>query len=353
MKESTKLSAEDQLLIGALQVAPRAPWSAIGEALGVSPVTAARHWQRITDEGTAWVTASPGIAWRAEQCFAYVEINCAPAQRFDVATKLAQHDLVVSVELTTGSADILITIAASDLATLAHYLLEHLSVMENILSTRARVATKLYTEGSSWRLIKFDQTAQRILERSRLEPDAGPGDDNPIAMTQELKSIATLLAMNGRASYSELANLTGISATSVRRHTNRLIRGGIMLPRTDVSAELSEWPVQVYLWADAPIDNLADSARVLSQFRQVRLCATVTAASNLILSAWLRTVEEVHRLELAISRQLPQVRIVDRLVVLRTVKRMGRLIDAQGRAVGVVPINIWEHPLEHPANLAD
>jgi hypothetical protein len=28
--------------------------------------------------------------------------------------------------------------------------------------------------------------------------------------------------------------------------------------------------------------------------------------------------------------------------VLRTVKRIGRLVDPQGRAVGVVPIAIWE-----------
>jgi hypothetical protein len=58
-------------------------------------------------------------------------------------------------------------------------------------------------------------------------------------------------------------------------------------------------------------------------------------------------VEEVHRLELAIAKGLPNVRIVDRLVVLRTVKRVGRLVDAQGRAIGVVPINIWDDSLEH------
>jgi hypothetical protein len=33
---------------------------------------------------------------------------------------------------------------------------------------------------------------------------------------------------------------------------------------------------------------------------------------------------------------------VDRLVVLRTVKRMGRLVDTDGRAIGVVPINVWD-----------
>jgi len=68
----------------------------------------------------------------------------------------------------------------------------------------------------------------------------------------------------------------------------------------------------------------------------------------MVLSAWLHTVEEVHRLELTIARQLPQLRIVDRLIVLRTVKRIGRLVDSQGRAVGVVPISIWE---DSPADL--
>jgi hypothetical protein len=69
----------------------------------------------------------------------------------------------------------------------------------------------------------------------------------------------------------------------------------------------------------------------------------------MVLSAWLHTVEEVHRLELTIARQLPQLRIVDRLIVLRTVKRIGRLVDAQGRAVGVVPIAIWE---DSPADVS-
>ena len=58
-------------------------------------------------------------------------------------------------------------------------------------------------------------------------------------------------------------------------------------------------------------------------------------------------MEEVHRLELTISAKLPQLTVVDRLIVLRTVKRMGRLLDESGRAVGVVPINLWDDLLPH------
>jgi DNA-binding Lrp family transcriptional regulator len=159
--------------------------------------------------------------------------------------------------------------------------------------------------------------------------------------------MLTGLAVDGRASYAELAELAGVSATSARRQVSRLLRSRVIIPRTDMSAATSGWPVQVYLWANAPVDVLAESARALSRFRQARWCATVTAGPSLVLGAWLRTVEEVHRLELAIAAKLPRVEIIDRLIVLRTVKRMGRLLDNSGRATGVIPINIWDDLLEH------
>jgi DNA-binding Lrp family transcriptional regulator len=178
-------------------------------------------------------------------------------------------------------------------------------------------------------------------------------DGEPVAMNPDERRIARLLTVNGRASYAELAAATDLSPTTVRRHVGRLLGARILLPRADMAAELSGTPVQVYLWADAPADQLPASARALTQLRQVRLCATVSSAPSMVVSAWLHTVEEVHRLELTIARQLPQLRIVDRLIVLRTVKRMGRLVDPQGRAVGVVPIAIWEDaPADSPAPAA-
>jgi hypothetical protein len=101
-----------------------------------------------------------------------------------------------------------------------------------------------------------------------------------------------------------------------------------------------------------PVAELAESARILSDYRQARLCATVTAGPNLALCAWLRTVEEVHRLELAIAAKLPHLEVVDRLIVLCQVKRMGRLLDEAGSAVGVVPVNIWDDLLSHSAATA-
>jgi DNA-binding Lrp family transcriptional regulator len=341
MKESAMLTDDDKALIGALQVAPRAPWVSVGQALGISGVTAARRWERISGAGMAWVTMAPGMVQRAEQCVAYVEIDCVPAKRTELAAELARHELVLTVELTTGSADILLTIAAVDLPTLSRYLLDDLSRAGNVVRVRARLATRIYTEGSSWRIAEFPEDTQRMLERSRPEATTAGGSGAPVRMTDDLRRVASQLTVDGRASYADLAAKTGISPTSVRRHVSTLLSSGILLPRADVATELSGFPVQVYLWADAAVENLPATARAISQLRQVRLCVTLASAPSMALCAWLQTVEEVHRLEVTIARRFPQVRIADRLVVLRTVKRMGRLVDTQGRAVGVIPINIW------------
>jgi DNA-binding Lrp family transcriptional regulator len=347
LQESVRLSDDDRLLIDALQIAPRASWSSVGEALSITPVTAARRWQRLTEAGAAWVTVAPGMAYRQERVLAYVEITCPPAHRLAVAQELAQHHLAITVELTTGSADILVTVAAEDLDTLSHYLLDHLGAVPHVLNTRARVATRLYTEGGSWRLDELSREASAAMERERLRQDDHLDSDPPKVNTASVKAMLTGLAVDGRASYAELAELAGISPTSARRQVSRLLRARVIIPRTDMSAATSGWPVQVYLWANAPVEVLAESARALSRFRQARLCATVTAGPSLVLGAWLRTVEEVHRLELAIAAKLPRVEIIDRLIVLRTVKRMGRLLDKNGRAIGVIPINIWDDLLEH------
>ncbi|MCU1658233.1 MAG: DNA-binding transcriptional regulator, Lrp family [Pseudonocardiales bacterium] len=347
MLNSANLSRDDRLLIDALQVAPRGSWAAIGDAVGITAVTAAKRWARLSERGVSWVTAAPGMALRNAQCLAYVEITCNPTHRFEVADAIAQHRLAVTVELTTGSADILVTVAAADLTTMSHYLLEHLDQVEHVLSSRARIATRLYGEGSAWRVRELAPPAVAALEKVRVQQLADVGADGPLQMSDSVKAMLTQLALDGRSSYAELGEISGTSATTARRHVSRLLESGVVILRTDVNAQAIGWPVQVYLWANAPVDTLPETARALSRFRQARLTATVTAGPSLALCSWLQTVEEVHRLELAIAAKLPHVEVVDRLIVLRTVKRMGRLLNEAGDAVGVVPINLWDDLLPH------
>jgi DNA-binding Lrp family transcriptional regulator len=347
LSNSVTLTDGERLLIDALQIAPRISWSALGAVLGITPVTAARRWRHLTENGIAWVTVAPGVTYRNAQCLAYVEITCHPAHRMRVAQELATHPPAITVELISGRSDILVTVAASDLTTMSHYLLEHLGKVQHVLTTRAWFATRLYAEGSVWRLGELPPHAAALLDQRRDDRAARRPGGAPQALTEAVKAMLTLLSHDGRASYAELAERAGVSPTTARRQVEYLLASGMILPRTDVAAAICGWPVQAYLWANAPVDARADSAQALSRLRQARLCATVAADSSLVLGTWLRTVEEVHRLELAMAAKLPRVEVVDRLIVLRTVKRMGRLLDEQGRAIGRVPLNFWDDLPEH------
>ncbi len=340
------LTDDDVLLIDALQLAPRAPWSAVGDVLGISPTTAAKRWQRLVEDGVAWVTCSPAMATSSPQCFAHVEVSCRAGAHFNVANAIAHNPLAVTVELTTGPADLLVTLAGADLPTISHHVLHHLDEIDGVLNTKTSVVTRLYSEGGAWRIRGLpDQAVRALLALHASEHEAEETVMPSGPMYDTSKAIVELLSVDGRMSYTEIAERLDLSPTTARRRTAELLRFGLIRLRADVSAQDAGWPVENYIRADVPVPILRETAQRLSQMRQSRLTATIAAGPQLLQSSWLQTVEEVHRLELSMVEQHPQLQIVERLLVLRVVKRNGRLIGPDGRATGVVPINIWDDPL--------
>jgi DNA-binding Lrp family transcriptional regulator len=345
------LSEDDALIVDALQVAPRAPWSAVGDVLGIAPTTAAKRFQRLVDEGIAWVTASPGMMTSSSQCYAHVEVTCRAGTALRVANAVAAHPLAVTVEVITGAANLMVTVGAADLPTVSHYVLHHLDEVAGVLSTRTSVVTRLYSEGGSWRLRRLPDAAERALVQLQASEDGDEEPPQPSGLPSDTgKAIVELLTADGRMAYAEIAERLNLSPTTARRRTAELLRSGLIRIRTDVAAQDAGWPVENYVRADVPVSVLRATAQQLSRMRQSRLTATVAAGPQLLQSSWLETVEEVHRLELSMAEQHPQLQIVERLLVLSVIKRMGRLIGADGRATGVVPVNIWDDELCEPVS---
>ena len=340
MHESVTLTDADLALVEALQIAPRAPWSAVGQALGVSAPAALRRWQRLADAGVAWVTGTPGLGVWADRCLAYVEVTCRPRAKVAVAEELAGDPHALTVELTAGGSDVLVTVAAADLPTLGRYLLERLDRIAGVTGTRTRIATRLYTEGSGWRLGALTPPRGAVLDR--LRPGAAA---RPTRLDAVDRDLVVELGRDGRASFAALAQRAGVSQATARRRTGRLIDSGAVRLRTELAAPLAGWPVSAVLSADAPASRLQEVSASIGRIRQVRLCATLAGSPGLIVVAWLRAVDEVHRFEMALARGVPDLVVADRRIVLRTVKRMGRLLDSDGRATGIVPMDVWREPV--------
>ncbi|MGY5011088.1 Lrp/AsnC family transcriptional regulator [Streptomyces sp. 900105755] len=337
------LLTEDELaLINALQLSPRASWTELGRALGVDPVTVARRFHRLSAQGTAWVGFSPGPRLLEQICVAYVVIDCAPGTTARVAEALSTHPHMVTIERTASGHDILATVATPDLPALSRYTLDLLPHLPGITAVRSRIVTHMFTEGGHWRI-----AALAPAQRARLTAQAPAPAMRQTAhrqLTSADRALAVRLAHDGRAPYQTLAQDLGVSLSTAKRRVESLTRRGLLRFRCDFARPLGGWPVAVTFWARVPPADLPEVGQCLIRLPETRNCAAISGPQNLILQASLHSVSDILRLETHLATAHPALDIADRVITLRQDKLLGRLLDAHGRSVGVVPADLWAEP---------
>ena len=340
MQKSGDLDELDVALVNALQIAPRAPWKLVGEVLGVNPVTVARRWERLTAAGHAWVTAYASPPLMRSMPFALVTVTCVSEAVLRVATALLDDPHAVTISHTVGTGDLLVAIWSPDLPALSRYLLGRLNRLPGVLTSRVSVATEMFVEGSSWRLRALDPAQRRMLRVAEEPPPTG----SPAVLRPGDRDLVIALSRDGRASYEELAALTGTSTSTVRRRLARLLGGGALTLRCEVSRSTSGAPVEATMWIDVPQQDLAATAKELAALPQTRMCAAMAGGSDLALTVWVRSLEELQPLELEMTRRAPRTSVAGRTLALRHLKLMGRVLDDEGRAARAVPLDIWRDP---------
>nr|WP_218835881.1 Lrp/AsnC family transcriptional regulator [Streptomyces sp. TLI_235] len=193
----------DLALVDALRVDPRAPWSRLAGPLGVDPATLSRRWARLEADGDAWVTCYPSADRIGRGLTALVEVECRSGRVSEVAHALAGHPQIASVEIVTGSADLLLTVAAADPAALAGHLLEQICAVPGIRRTRTALVERTLREGSRWSGGALDAEQRRAIA----EP---PGTvRNPRATRQIEEDLALMQALGGETAGCRTPNSPG------------------------------------------------------------------------------------------------------------------------------------------------
>ncbi|MFF7985948.1 Lrp/AsnC family transcriptional regulator [Streptomyces sp. NPDC007901] len=158
------------------------------------------------------------------------------------------------------------------------------------------------------------------------------------------RALVLHLAPDGRASYQTLADALGVSLSTAKRRVEHLTRRGLLRFRCDFARPLGGWPVAVTFWARVPPADLPAVGEALIRLPETRNCAAVSGPQNLVLQASLHSVSDILRLETQLAQAHPTLDIADRVITLRQDKLLGRLLDADGRSVGVVPADLWAEP---------
>lgn len=333
-------SPMDASILNLLQIEPLARWSDVGPVLDIAPSTAARHWDQLKEDGCAWTTVYPG-----DLRLALVEIDTIPTAIDSVAAALAEAPDIVTIERMAGDRDILCTVMAENLAGFSTLLQERISSHPDLRSSRAQIVTRLYLHGAEWTIRALDKPVIEAFEargaprRDRRLRDSATTDRGHKAWTELDRQILLELSADARLPVAALAERLDVSASTARRRLSELLRSGRLIVRTEVARGATGWPVSATLWANVDAHLLERTASIIRSIPEVRMCASVTGQDNLVFQMWLRSTEDLPRVEAVLSHSIDQLRIVDRAIALKQFKLMGRRIDATGHAVAEpVPI---------------
>lgn len=320
----------DVAIVDAIRTSPRASWSDLGQVLGVAGSTVSRRWARMESCGAAWVTAHPSGS--ATPACALVEIDCVPGSSSEVARALAADPEAATVKVTSGTRDVMVLAQSPNLDALSQYLLGLVPRIAGIARTRSHVVTRATLEASRWREGALDPTQQR-----RLDP-AETSDSATKPLDGADHRILDALHADGRMPLERLAERVGIGPLAVGRRLARMRAAGLMTLRCDASRVLSGRSVSAVYFGSLDVQDLRSAEQRIRSLPGVRASSFVAGPFNVVIDAWVHSTAEVHALEWRMSQELPELRIQDRSVVLQMTKLLGRLLDDQGRAIGLVPL---------------
>ncbi|MDH6121056.1 DNA-binding Lrp family transcriptional regulator [Kitasatospora sp. GAS204A] len=328
----------DLVLVDALRLDPRATWSRLAAPLGVDPATLSRRWARLSADRDAWVTCYPSAEHWGMGLMALVSVECRSNEVGAVAATLAADPQAATIEVITGSADLLVTVVGVEPAQVTTYALDRIGRAPGVLRTRTAFVERTLREGSRWREGALDPAQREAI-----------GGADPTAAELPAKRAALVdwwlireLGADGRMPFAQLAERTGLPSTTVRRRVGELRESGRLVLRCDASQRLAGRTVHTVLWLEVPAPDLDAATGWLAEQTETRMCGVVAgAAANVVASVVTHQIADTRRVEARLARRFPQARVVDRQVTLRMVKLVGHLLDGEGRSVGYVGIDPW------------
>jgi DNA-binding Lrp family transcriptional regulator len=326
----------DVVLLDALHANPRVSFERLGPVLGISPVTAARRWQKLSESGAAWVSSVPGPDLALVG--AVYEVRAEPGRTVDVARELAAIPQVISVYGTDGAFDLHTVVLAAEMADLSALLLERLPRVPGTARGRAHVGLQWYS-GVHWRLGAIDRSQQRSVADEADTRRRGFASGRALAPPDQALFLA--LQRDGRARYRDLARELGTSEHLVRRRLDSLVRRGMLGFRTDFARREGGWPAEFITWLSVPHDKLDRVGAEISGWHETRICMSTVGSVNLMVMSQVHRVAGVSAILEQLRRTVPEATVSDQRLVLRAFKSWGRLLDEAGHAAGVVPVDPW------------
>lgn len=319
----------DRSLVHALQINGRAPFGAIGAALGVSDHTVARHYRRLRGAQILRVVGLPHrrtigyVEW-------FIRLRCLPDGALGVARALARRDDVSWVMLTSAGTEITCLYEARSRNQRDKLLLGTVPRTRQVVEVDALCALHSYFGGpTGWAGRGGALTAEQI-EQLAPSPSSDMGvDRDPIALDADDHALLAELRRDGRTPITDLASALGCSPSTVGRRLDRLVASGVVFFDVEIAPEHLGYAVEALPWLTVRPAALEATAQAVAGHPQVALAVATSGASNLLLSVGCRDADDLYDYLANGLGRIPAIQAVHTAPIIRTVKRAGALLETK------------------------
>lgn len=331
------LDEEDLQLINALQFGPRLPWTVLADVLDRHPTSLAARWDRLSAAGAAWITAHP-IGNPEQMSLSFHDVQCDPARREDALRAIARIPDVFSIEECYRNRDMMLTVITPTPTWLIESVYPQLDQVPGLTRYETSFCTKLHYGAYSWRL-----NALAPGQRKALQDAAGTRMPHQGALPPKYRLIIQELCKNGRATAADVAAATGLHPATARRQLQKILDAGVLSFRCEVAHGLTGYPIMCQWFGRLPAGQHDEAATQLEALGTLRLCASTTGATNFMFMMWLRTAADIMAVERAAAERIPDLELVESVVIANVRKRVGWMLNRDGTTTGevTVPGDAW------------
>ncbi|MYW95244.1 Lrp/AsnC family transcriptional regulator [Amycolatopsis rubida] len=310
------LDVVDRQLIHALDLDGRAPFARIADVLGVSENTVGRRYRRLRQAGVLRVVGAVASA-RLGYALWTVRFACAPAFGIPIATALAKRPDTFWVHLLSGGTEIACTTQSSIVEQTDVLLLDKLPRSSRITSVSAHQMLHGFTRLGRWSALSDEQIAA-------LRVPVDPTEE--ITFDDADRRLGQVLADDGRAGYGELAAVSGLSESTVKRRIETLRRTGLLSYQLDISPRALGFQSEARLWMIVRPSAVASVASALAEHEEVQFAAVTTGPANLVAAIACRNATHLYEYLTGDVGSLDGIQQMETAPVVRTVKRSGSLL---------------------------
>lgn len=281
-----QLSAFEKHLVEALQVNARASWRKIAHVLRQPERTVARHGTELLESGAVSVT---GL--HVQQMHVVVELSTVPgASNLAVEALARRTDTSFSYNVTGNSNCVAELLESAE--RLGDILALELPAISGVTAIETHPVLTYFRTTASWRAGLLSEAQVSELKSG----DSGAAGYPPehLELSAQDQRLLDALVQDGRASYESLGRKAGISESTARRRTERLLQANLLDVRAVVEPSLLGYTVQAFLWIRARPGQVHAIGSELVGYSSVRYAAAIAGRYQLVADVVFQNLGELY-----------------------------------------------------------